>query len=131
LRSSRRLRRLEKDKRDTRIEDFSDSHIVTGVTHDSIDMRAESDVDSSKDSGSREFYLLVYDVEDVLSSSERVQLYREMNRVARDIMKNGRLVERVQMSVWKLEDKEDAYRLASVLPESITKIKIYRVVGEE
>jgi hypothetical protein len=76
-------------------------------------------------------FLLVYDMKADIEDSERRAIYRRLNRAYHQILKEGRHALRIQMSVWEIESREDAYRLASCLPSDKTRIKIYRIVGEE
>jgi hypothetical protein len=76
-------------------------------------------------------FLLVYDMKADIEDSERRAIYRRLKRAYHQILKEGRYALRIQMSVWEIESREDAYRLASCLPSDKTRIKIYRIVGEE
>jgi CRISPR/Cas system-associated endoribonuclease Cas2 len=76
-------------------------------------------------------FLLVYDMKSKIDDGERRAIYRRLNKAFHDILKQGRYALRVQMSVWETETKEDAYRLASCLPSDKTRVKIYRILGEE
>jgi hypothetical protein len=78
-----------------------------------------------------ENYILVYDLERAkLSDSEWRRLYREIEKAYHQILREGRWAERIQRSVWKFENREDALRIASILPESMAKIRIFRVLEE-
>jgi hypothetical protein len=66
-----------------------------------------------------------------IPASEVMRIYRRLNKVYHQILKEGRYVLRIQFSVWETESREDAYRLASCLPSDKTRIKIYRIVEEE
>jgi DNA-binding transcriptional ArsR family regulator len=77
------------------------------------------------------YYLLFYDLDSKIPKSERVTIYRKLNKVYHQLLREGVYVERIQMSVWKVQGKENAQKLASVLPEHATKIRIFEVLGEE
>ena len=76
-------------------------------------------------------YLLVYDLDSKILGSERRQIYRRLRRAYKRLLEDGVYVERVQMSVWKLEGRENAYKLASALPKDKAKIRIYKVLEGE
>jgi DNA-binding transcriptional ArsR family regulator len=76
-------------------------------------------------------YLLVYDMDSHIKGYDRLQIYRKLRKAEHDLLKQGILVERIQMSVWEVETKEAALKLVSCLPENKTKVRIYRVLEEE
>jgi DNA-binding transcriptional ArsR family regulator len=75
-------------------------------------------------------YILIYDLNPKMNSSERRQVYRRLNRVYHQLLKEGVYVERILTSTWLVLGKENVQRLASVLPEHDAKIKIYEVRRE-
>jgi hypothetical protein len=151
---SERLKALHEDKqiiiRDGRF--YPANHDFTAVKHDSTAVKEELiSMDETaftpvkndftpekqeaftpeKEEFTPEKYLLVYDLKYEPKDNERRTIYNRLNKVYHQILKEGRYAMRIQMSVWILENREDAYRLASCLPPDKTRIKIFKVVEEE
>jgi len=79
---------------------------------------------------SNSLYLLVYDTCSGLNVKERVAIYRKLSKECNRLLEEGVHVKHVQKSVLEVQGRENAYKLASILPKDKTKIKIYRVLEE-
>ena len=77
------------------------------------------------------WYLVVYDIKDDISDSERVTIYRRLRKAQEEIIKSGAICERIQMSVWRVQGKHNALLLASAIPEARSRIRIFRILEEE
>jgi CRISPR/Cas system-associated endoribonuclease Cas2 len=84
-------------------------------------------VTEEKDRG---LYLVVYDIKADIHPSKRRQIYRYLNKAYETILSEGAYAERIQMSVWLVEGRFNANRLAINIPEEISKVRIFKVVEE-
>ena len=74
---------------------------------------------------------MVYDIRDNISDSERVTIYRRLRKAQEEIIKSGAMCERIQMSVWRVQGKRNALLLASAIPEAKSRIRVFKILGEE
>ena len=86
---------------------------------------------TSAEDEEKAWYLVVYDIRDNISDSERVTIYRRLKKAQEEIIKSGAICERIQMSVWRVQGKRNALLLASAIPEARSRIRIFRILGEE
>jgi CRISPR/Cas system-associated endoribonuclease Cas2 len=86
---------------------------------------------TSAEDEEKAWYLVVYDIRDNISDSERVTIYRRLRKAQEEILKSGAMCERIQMSVWRVQGKRNALLLASAIPEAKSRIRVFRILGEE
>jgi ribosomal protein L18 len=72
-------------------------------------------------------YLIVYDISADISSRERMKIYRTLNRIYHQLVSKGVEAERIQLSVWLVEGRDNALWLANAIPRDIAKVEVYEV----
>jgi hypothetical protein len=75
-------------------------------------------------------FLLIYDMTPKVPLSIRRTIYNRLNSAMDAIRREGRRVERIQLSVIMTEKREDAEKLASCLPQDGANVRIFRVLEE-
>ena len=77
-----------------------------------------------------DWYLVVYDIKNNITSAEERRIYRNLQKVSQKIVAEGGELQRIQMSVWKVRGKQNANTLASAIPQNHAKIHIFKICEE-
>jgi len=96
-----------------------------------LDKKAKDVTRETEKKQDEDTYLVVYDIKNEMKSVSRRTIYRKLRKAVQEIIKNGGHVERIQMSVWKVRGRHNALLLASCIPETHSRIRVFKIVEEE